>query len=250
MQSVNLPKLIAHRGANRFAPENTLPAFQLAHQHGATWVEFDVQLTQDNVPIILHDDTLNRTTNGWGLVRDHSFAAIRALTVKQYGIKTQIPTLTETLDYLVNIGMNANIEIKAEDSIDVARDRKNAELTCNLLRRYLNRNTQFLISSFSMDALYRARQVLPEIPIGMLLYIRNWKKEWPLKKTAIMRDFQNLNAYSLHINHDVLTPECIAELKTICPHILTYTVNNKKRAQTLFSFDISSIFTDNVLLFE
>ncbi len=247
--SLSLPKFIAHRGANHFAPENTLPAFQMAKQHGATWVEFDVQLTQDNVPIIIHDDTVDRTTNGHGLVHDFSFATIRTLVIKKHGIKTHIPTLAETLDYLVKTQMNANIEIKTEDSLNLARDRKNAELTCNLLRRYLNTNSQWLVSSFSMKALHRARQVLPEIPIGMLLYIKNWKHEWPLKKRAIIKHFKKLNAYSIHINHDVLNQETIAELQAICPRILTYTVNNRKRAQTLFSFDINSIFTDNVLIY-
>lgn len=273
MQPLSLTNVIAHRGANRFAPENTVPAFRLAKQQGASWVEFDVQLSRDNIPVIIHDETLERTTNGHGLVRDFTFAQLRALMVQQYGITTHIPSLAETLNLLTTVGLHANIEIKSvctpnaaldlltDEPLDLMRNRNNAALTCNELKHYLKgvmptqagihrTKSQFLISSFCMAALHRARQVLPNIPIGMLLYFKNWEHEWPRKKIAIQQHFKRLDAYSLHINQEVLTVERACELQKICPRILTYTVNDVARSRQLFSFDIHSIFTDNVLIFE
>ena len=255
------PKFIAHRGANHFAPENTLPAFQFAHRQKAAWVEFDVQLSKDNIPVIIHDETVDRTTDGKGLVKELTFAQLRQLALIEHGYRTHIPSLSQTLDYLTSVDMSANIEIKSvsdphcplelltAERLDTPRDRKNTEITCNLLKSYLGGKSQFLISSFCMEALIRAKQVLPEVPRGLLLYIKNWEKEWPLKERAIRAYAKKIEPTTLNINHATLTQERIKVLKSICPNILVYTVNSRKRAETLFSFDIQGIFSDNLLIF-
>ncbi|RUR11166.1 glycerophosphodiester phosphodiesterase family protein [Legionella sp. km772] len=112
-------RLIAHRGLSSRAPENTLAAFELAAQEQSNWVEFDVMLTLDEEPIIIHDDTLERTTNGEGRVGDRSYAYIRTLNAgkklfpnnPEYH-REKVPHLSEVIAVLTYRNLNANIEIK------------------------------------------------------------------------------------------------------------------------------------------
>src|SRR5580658_7344129 len=95
------PPVIAHRGASAQAPENTMAAFRLATESGAKWVEFDVHLTQDGVPVIMHDDTLDRTTDGKGKIADASWADVQKLDAGSWFDKRfkgeRVPHLDEVL---------------------------------------------------------------------------------------------------------------------------------------------------------
>lgn len=110
-------KVWAHRGASGHAPENTLPAFELALQMGADGIELDVQLTKDGVPVVIHDERVDRVSDGSGWVKDYSFEELRALNVNQnplflaYG-KVQIPTLEEVYDLVQNSDVTINLELK------------------------------------------------------------------------------------------------------------------------------------------
>src|SRR3990167_7450135 len=111
-----LPPVIAHRGASAYAPENTLAAFRKAHDLGIQWIEFDVMLSADHVPIIFHDNLLDRTTNGRGEVGDFSFKALHELDAGAWFNPKfsgeHIPSLQDTVAFLRQTGMAANIEIK------------------------------------------------------------------------------------------------------------------------------------------
>ena len=112
----NLPSIIGHRGAFNSAPENTLSAFRKAAQLGARWVEIDVRLSSDKVPVIFHDNVVNRTTNGQGPVGTFTLDSLKKLDAGSYyhtdfsGEK--IPTLLETIRLCIELNLGINIEIK------------------------------------------------------------------------------------------------------------------------------------------
>lgn len=244
--SFPLPRIIAHRGAKSFAPENTLSAFKLARAHGASWVEFDVQLTRDEVPVILHDNSLARTSNGAGLVYEQNYADIARLDCgswfgREFAGET-IPTLAQTLDYLMSVNLHANIEIK--DAPQEAQNIKTARVVCDLLRRLPAHSCHFLLSSFSFAALTSLRQYAPTAAIGMLLDINDWERDWLQRKGEISALFTELNCDSLNVSQAILTEERIAVLKTVCPRILTYTVNDKYRAAELLNWGVTGVFSD------
>lgn len=112
---MNEVRIFAHRGASAYAPENTLPAFALAMQQGADGIELDVHLTQDGELVVIHDETLDRTTNGTGLVQDHTLAELRGLCADN-GMdgfaEARIPTLREVLALIQPSRMLVNIELK------------------------------------------------------------------------------------------------------------------------------------------
>ena len=110
------PRIIAHRGAGKLAPENTLAAMKLGHQLGQQMVEFDVKLSADDLPVLMHDASLDRTTNGSGPLRQLTWEQLRGLDAGRWHAERfagePIPRLDETLHYLQSQGMLANVEIK------------------------------------------------------------------------------------------------------------------------------------------
>ena len=127
MAAFRLPGVIGHRGAAAYAPENTLEGIREAANRGARWVEFDAKLTSDGVVILMHDDTLDRTTNGHGPVAQASYREIGLLDAgASFGAAwrgTRVPRLADALALLVELDMQANIEIKpcAGREIETAR---------------------------------------------------------------------------------------------------------------------------------
>jgi glycerophosphoryl diester phosphodiesterase len=154
------PLIIGHRGASAAAPENTLAAFRLAQQQGADGIEFDVQLSADGVPVVIHDDTVERTTNGRGRVSDLTLAQLQTLDAGQ---GESIPTLAQVFaefgtDFLYNL------EIKNDHQTDQGAEK--AIAAC--IRQY-GIQAQLLISSFNPAALERIHALLgDEVPLGFL----------------------------------------------------------------------------------
>jgi glycerophosphoryl diester phosphodiesterase len=152
---------IGHRGASGEFPENTLPAFAAAIEAGAQMCELDVQLSRDGIAVVIHDDTVDRTTNGVGAVAAMSMAEIRALDA---GIRcgarfagTRVPTLEEVLTLAAG-RCALNVELK---SADVERE------VCRLLRAH-GVLAETLVSSFDWNALAAARRLEPSLPLGVL----------------------------------------------------------------------------------
>lgn len=257
--SLSVPKYIAHRGANRLAPENTLAAMDAAHHCGFSWMEFDVQLTSDHKLILMHDQTLLRTTGYAGEVQDFSsteLCGIHANAEMPHIIhETTIPTLDAILDRLHDYGMGANIEIKTLCDTSFNRDSLTSEplnedllsqtavTLCNLLKSRKD-TPPVIISSFSMQCLKIVRTQMPTVPIGLLVFLNHWK-EWSTKFPFIKAALSALNAYSLHINQEVLTPSTLSILKQVHPMVLAYTVNQFDRAKDCLSHGVHSLFTDN-----
>jgi glycerophosphoryl diester phosphodiesterase len=165
------PLILGHRGASGEAPENTLSAFEAALRLGADGVELDVTLSRDGVPVVIHDDTLDRTTTGAGRMSDQSLAELKRLTAgyaARFGNRfagERIPTLAEVF---------AALEARAIINVELKRDRTpEGALGREVVRLIYDhqREARVIISSFQLRALQRVRQIAPALPLGAL-YMR------------------------------------------------------------------------------
>jgi len=234
------PPVIAHRGARIRAPENTMIAFKAAQEDGATWIETDVKLTSDGIPILMHDDILDRTTNGHGSVADMTWAEMQTLDAGAWfstGFSgTRVPALMELLAFAREAGMRLNLEIKPSPG----RTQATAMVTLiEAAKMWPDHLPPPLISSFDIEALIVAAQLHPDWPRGLLL--DEWRDDW--------RELASLTqATTLNLNVDLLTPERIAVLHHAQMPILTYTVNDPRRAQELQKAGVAAVFSDDPAL--
>lgn len=228
--------VIAHRGASAYAPENTLIAFDLALSYGAQWVEFDVMLSKDEEPFVMHDVNLKRTTNGHGNMSEVESSYIQTLDAgtwfsKQYQGE-KIPHFRDILKWLIFSNVKANIEIKPCEGFE----KKTATVVLSYLQRYWpDANPLPLISSFNQDVLSLCRSLSPEMPLGFLAH--SWDGSW-------QKQAELLNCTTVHMNHRILTRERVKEVKDAGFQVLAYTVNRKRLAKKLFSWGVDAIFSD------
>lgn len=229
-----LPRWIAHRGGGSLAPENTLAGIRLAARLGFKAVEFDVMLSGDGTPVLIHDETLERTTSGSGPVAATPDATLFALDA---GSGERIPRFTEAAALCRELGLLANVEIKPASGYERPTAEVVARLTAELWR---GAPVQPLLSSFSLEALEIARDLAPEIERGVLFEAvpANWLSE-----------IQRLQAVSLHCDGDLLTDPVLAEARGRGIPVLCYTVNAPEKAKALFGRGVSALFTDRLDLF-
>lgn len=235
--SIKLPKIIGHRGACGYAPENTLESIATAADLGAEWVELDVKLTKDSVPIIFHDDTLDRTTNGHGNVKDMKYADIENLDAGTWyaegftGVK--IPTLEEAIDVILHHGVGLNLEIKP----CAGREVETAEAALDILSRIWDDADKLLISSFQHVSIETAKDMAPEWKRGLLLDdpIRNWRE---------IADYLDVSVININGRDWGLTRETVEEYIETGRGVLAYTINDPQRAKTLISWGVDGVFTD------
>jgi len=230
------PLWIAHRGGGSAAPENTLAAIRAGAAAGFGMVEFDVMLSGDDVPLLIHDETLERTTDGAGNVSAHSAHALRQLDAGRWHGPTfageRIPTLDQALDCLLALDITANIEIKPA----IGFERRTGEVVAlAVAARWPVGLRPPLLSSFSMDALEAAREAAPDLPRGLLF--DDIPDDWPAR-------LHQHAAVSIHCNEAALDD---ARLRQVCgagTPLLCYTVNNMARARDLIAAGVRGLFTD------
>lgn len=233
---VSLSRIIGHRGAASSAPENTVAGLREAKRQGASWVEVDAKLTADRAVILLHDDTLDRTTTGKGAAAAMSLAQFRKLDAGAwYGsafIGTPVPTLKDTVDALLELGLNCNFELKPCPG----RDRETGELVMQELQRLWPRDHEKpLISSFSAESLVAAQQTAPEFPRGIL--VEEIPENWRLWA-------EEIEAVSIHCWHKTLTQVGAKAIKDAGYLLVVYTVNEPEDAGRLLSWGVDSLITD------
>lgn len=237
MGHINIqPPLFAHRGASAYAPENTMSAFVKAAQMGAKWIECDVMLTADEYPVIIHDETLERTTNGQGDVCHHSLAQIKNLDAGSWfdSIYTneRIPELSQLLDFLNDVNLCVNIELKPiqyHEEILVHR-------VIHVMQYFLQAHPDRVIfSSFSVEALDYLRKYAPSSRIALLMHevLPDWR--------VIAK---RLNCVSVNVNCDVLTPELIHDIKNSGYNVCCYTVDDIDVAAKLYRSGVDALFTN------
>ncbi len=231
-----LPPIIAHRGASRAAPENTLAAFGRAADAGARAVELDVALTADGIPVVLHDETLKRTTNGKGSVARKPLDALKKLDAGSWFSARfagePVPTLAEAVVLILERRMALNLEIKPTRGLDA----ETAERTVAILNELWPRTAPLVISSFSAKSLQVARKSAPHWPRGLILDAV--PPDWAKRLAA-------LECVSLHCNAKSITPSLVEEVHAAGYRLLAWTVNRLPTARRLFRAGVDGIFTDD-----
>ncbi len=233
-----IPRLIGHRGAAAAAPENTLASLRKAKELGASWVEFDVKLTRDGVPVLMHDERLERTTSGRGEVAMTTLEELQNLDAGSWFAPTfrgeRVPTLEAALALCAELGLGINVEIKPCPGREVETARVAVE---SLRGLWPGDRPTPLISSFAHACLGVARELAPEIPRGYLAgsLPRRWRQE--------------LTAYgcrTLHLSDRRLSSRQRAAVLAAGVPLLLYTVNDPERARTLLREGVTAVFTDRV----
>lgn len=218
---------IAHRGAKAYEPENTLRAFQKALDLHSDGIELDVHLSSDGHIIVIHDETIDRTTNGTGLVNNFSLAELKLFLIDE---KYQIPTLNEVFD-LVDKKCLINIELKGLGT---------ASKVVALIEQYISEKgwkyEHFIISSFDWNMLEETSNLNSNIPIGILteenIVIALAFAE-KIKAKAIHPDFQLLNEKNVH------------QMQEKGFLVLPWTVNSEEDIQKVKSYNVNGIISDN-----
>jgi glycerophosphoryl diester phosphodiesterase len=225
------PRWFAHRGGGSLAPENTLAGIRLAARLGFKAVEFDVMLSGDGTPVLIHDETLARTTSGCGLVAETSDAALFSLDAGQ---GERIPRFSEAAALCRELGLLANVEIKPAVGYEAVTAKVVADLVAKL---WQGAAVQPLISSFSLLALEIARDLAPVIPRGLLF--EDVPADW-------LAELARLDGVSLHCAASLLTDAVLAEAQAAGVPVLCYTVNDPEQAKQLFRRGVSGLFTDRL----
>ncbi len=234
--SLKLPKIIGHRGAADYAPENTLEGIHTAADMGVEWVELDVKLTKDQVPIIFHDETLDRTTNSAGNVKDFTLAELKELDAGSwfsdgfYG--AQIPTLEEVVDVLLERDMGLNLEIKPCRGLE----RVTAEIALDILSTIWDDHDRLLLSSFSNVSLEVALDMAADWHRGFVLP-SEWPENW-------LETAEYLQVSSINIDGNSCTRADVEAAMELGKPILAYTINDSDRARFLQSWGVDGFFTD------
>ena len=232
------PTLIAHRGGGILAPENTLTAMKMGHLHSYTTVEFDVKLSRDSVALLMHDSTLERTTNGHGAVREKNMAELEKLDAGAWhgdAFRSEpVPRFSAVAKYLHGLGMMANVEIKPCAGREAETGRMVGSLCVEL---WNDRLVKPLISSFSVEALVAARETAPDLPMGLLVMAPGAEHLPVLEK---------LGCVSIHCDHKYISPERVRLFHSRNYRVMVYTVNEPDRVGKLIALGVDGIFTDQL----
>jgi len=225
--------VIAHRGARGNAPENTLAAFRLGIEHGCDAIELDVHLSKDGEIIVIHDDTLDRTTDSKGFINDLTLEELKRADAGRWFHESfegeRIPTLEEVFD-LAPAGMMINVEIKG------SYGRKMEPALLELIHRK-NRLQDVVVSSFDHKSLHYLKQLEPEIKIG-LLYDAN-----VMSHPAFANAF-GLPVYSLHPQYKRIRAEDVQESVKSGLKVFPYTINDEEKMKLAIQSGVSGIITD------
>jgi glycerophosphoryl diester phosphodiesterase len=236
------PCWIAHRGAGKLAPENTMAAFRLGAEHGFAMFECDVKLSADGEPFLLHDAELDRTTNGQGAAGILKWDALSKLDAGSWHGRTYagepLLRLESLARWLQALGLMVNLEIKPSPGDEERTGRVVAQ---HVARLWAQAHVKPLMSSFNVDALRAAQEAQPDLPRALLL--DKWVSD-------AVKQAQSLGCRALVVNQMQLNEDRIAEGHAAGLKILTYTVNDASRASTLWLSGLDGLITDRVDLFE
>lgn len=231
--------LIGHRGLAALAPENTIISFTLAKVKGLDWVEFDIQLTKDDALVIFHDDTLERTTNGHGLLYNHTLAELTALDAGTWFHRDfhseKIPVFAEVLPQLWYLGLFLNIELKLPENPTPEHSQRLANAFMKILKTWPTEKPLPLVSSFHWPTLDQVKAQFPILPVGYLCEVCT-----PL----ILKTIAQIPNAACHTNYESLSPMLISQAKAQNTPLLAYTVNDVTLAKNLLNQGVFAIFSD------
>jgi len=233
------PVIFAHRGASKYAPENTMAAFNLAVQHGAPAIELDVMLTKDQIPIVIHDFLLDRTTNGTGRVDEHLYHWINDLDAGSYFSPEfsgeKIPLLSQVLEAFHH-NLLINIELK---NYHATRDAL-VERTVEIVEK-LSMEPFILFSSFLPRNLVRVRQLIPHAKVALLC------SQGIFPELCTSRIFFNISREYIHPVESIISKKFVKKEHGRNRRINAWTVNDPDRMLELISWGVDGIITDDTL---
>ena len=214
-----------HRGAMGYAPENTLLSIKKALALGVKWIEVDVYHVDDKL-IVIHDDRLERMTNGTGYVQEQSLDYLRSLDA---GEGEQIPLLEEILD-TIDGRAGINIELKGIGT---------ATPVVKMIRDYINKKSwsldNFLVSSFNHIELSKAKEIFPELKIGALMCAM------PVDYAVFA---EKLNAYSVNLSIEFVNREFVTDAHNRGLKVFVYTVNHPDDIKKMYDINVDGVFTN------
>jgi glycerophosphoryl diester phosphodiesterase len=217
---------IGHRGASGYEPENTLLSFEKAIDLNADGIELDVHLSFDNQLVVIHDETIDRTTNGKGEVHQMTLQELKKIKIDN---SQEIPTLIEVFD-LVNRRCMINIELKGIGT---------AKPTAQLMEHYIatkNWNyNDFLVSSFDWNMLEETTVFNPKIRIGVLTEV---------SIEDALAFAKKIKAFSIHPDYELLTQENVTLMQENGFGVFPWTVNSKEAIQKIKSFNVNGIISN------
>ncbi len=222
-------RVVAHRGGGKLAPENTLGAIRLGAQMGFQGVEFDVMLAGDATPVLIHDETLQRTTNGRGRVVEMDYAQLSRFDA---GKGERIPRFEDAGRLCRELGLWANVEIKPA----LGYERRTGEAVARMAAELWRGAAQPpVLSSFSPLALASARHAAPDLPRGLLV------GRLPPRWLEMLRD---LECVALHANYRALNARVADAAHRAGCGVLAWTVNDRRTAKKLLGAGVDCLVTD------
>jgi glycerophosphoryl diester phosphodiesterase len=239
------PRVLAHRGGGALAPENTLAAIEVGHRRGFRAIEFDVMLSADDEPVLMHDETLDRTTNGRGPLAARRFAELERLDAGSWFAPEfagePVPHLAQVVDLCGRHGIWMNAEIKPSSGADQATGRRVA----TFLRDHCADGAHghdgappaALLSSFSEAALAAALAAAPGMPRGLL--VGRVPGDWS-------RRLADLQCVALHCDHRYLDPATVDSVHRAGYWVFCYTVNDPARLNLLRRWGVDAVCTDRL----
>ncbi|MGC4376469.1 glycerophosphodiester phosphodiesterase [Fictibacillus sp. Mic-4] len=229
-----MTKIFGHRGASKECPENTMISFQRAYEIGVHGIETDVQLSKDGIPVIIHDESVNRTTNGKGYIKNLTINEIKALDAGSWFSNVfrneTIPTLEELLHWIYTKPLLLNIELKNNRFAYEGLEKKVYDLVCAY-----GMKERTIISSFNHYSLVRMREIDDMIDIAPL-YSSGIYEPWHYAKS--------LGARSVHPKFRSLPPYILEGFHFNQINVRPYTVNNKKWLMYFLDWKVDAIITD------
>ncbi|MDH4391322.1 MAG: glycerophosphodiester phosphodiesterase [Aquabacterium sp.] len=238
IQTWPCPRWIAHRGAGKLAPENTLAAFRLGAALGYRAFECDVKLSADGLPFLLHDATLERTTSGQGVAGDLPWSALSQLDAGSWHSRLHagepLPTLAGLARFILHNGLQLNIEIKPTPGQETATGRVVAAQAAQL---WAGQVVPPLLSSFRPEALQGARETAPHLPRALLL-----DSLWP----GCLDMATQLGCAAIVTHHRLMDAGLLAQARSAGWLAMVYTVNEAADAERLLALGVDGLITDAV----
>ncbi len=245
LEKIKRPWVVAHRGYSGRYPENTVSAFEAAIEAGADMIELDVCLTKDRVPVVIHDQTLERTTDGHGLVSEVTLSELKKLDAGSWFSPEfkgeSIPTLEEIL-LQIRGKILVNIEIKPESYESAGPDDAIEKQICIMVEKF-GMAESVLISSFE-------HSFFPRIKLWHSKHNNQTTlRTAPLQETEfseenVLKLCKGTEAYSFHPDERFVTPSLIEILKANRFRTIAYTINDENRIEQLAQWRVTGVITD------
>lgn len=228
--------LCGHRGVASLAPENTLAGLRKAAELGLSWVEIDVQLTKDQKVVVIHDEKVNRCSDGKGKLRKYEWDELRKLDAGSWFdpafAQERIPRLRDYLALARELGIKVNVELKVYDKDDAGR-------LCRRLSKLIDKHEfdkgGLLFSSFDPDCLRYLQVLQPDVPRGLL--VEHIPDDW-------QQQLEQLECAALHCNYRYLTREQAEAVKAAGYRLHCYTPNNPDKVKDFPAWGVDMLFTD------